>query len=312
MWRGMRIHCRHEPELPHRTRLLGAVPTLTFGELTDEAIDVLVAGRPTDAEIAAIREGGALVIPWAGLPVSTREQALTRPDLNVYNLHHNAGIVAEHALGLLLAVSRRLVTAHQALAKGDWRMRYADDDCPCLSGGRAVILGMGAIGRCLAPALEALGMEVVGIRRRTTPTLDDLGAVLPDTTALIVALPHTPRTDRLVDAARLARLPRHAIVVNVGRGRVIDEDALYEALAEQRLFGAGIDVWWQYPDSVEARTATLPARPFHELDNVVLSPHRAAHGTRADPLRYAHLAGLLADLVAGRVPATRVFVEEGY
>ncbi len=308
----MKLHCRHEPDEPHRSRLLAAVPGLGFGAPVPEHVDVLVAGRPTAEELAAVRTGGALVIPWAGLPTATRELALTRPDLSVYNLHHNASIVAEHTVGLLLAVARRIVVGHREMSRGDWRIRFAPDPSPSLAGGQAVILGYGAIGRRVGSALVALGMDVVGIRRRTPPTLDDLDALLPATTALIVALPHTPETEGLVDANLLAKLPPQAIVVNVGRGPVIDETALYEALAADRLWGAGLDVWWRYPDSEDARTATWPDRPFHELDNVVLSPHRAAHGAETDSLRYTHLAELLTELAAGRSPPTRVFVEEGY
>ena len=170
----MRIHCRSEPDEPHRTRLLRAVPDLSFGAPVPQAVDVLVCGVPTDEELAAIVPGGALVIPYAGLATKTRERVLKRPDLAVYNLHHNAQIVAEHTVGLVLAVARKLIAAHRALAAGDWRMRYEPDDSPGLAGRRAVILGQGAIGQRVASVLEALGMQTIGIRRRTPPTLDDL------------------------------------------------------------------------------------------------------------------------------------------
>lgn len=308
----MLVHCRNRPDEPHRQTLTDAVPALTFGTPVPSPIDVLVCGRPTDEELAAIRPGGALVIPWAGLPVTTRAQALTRPDLAVYNLHHNARIVAEHAVGLLLAVTRRLLPADRALRDGDWRIRYAPDPSPGLAGQTAVILGYGAIGRRIGEALRAIGMTVVGIRRTGPPTLADLPSFLPRTAALFVALPATPKTEGLVDAALIAKLPPRAVIVNVGRGSVIDEAALYRALVEGRLFGAGLDVWWRYPDA-KGRTSTPAAtHPFHELDNVVLSPHRAAHGTEADRLRYTDLADVLRTLTQGGSPTTRVDVEEGY
>lgn len=308
----MRVHCRAEVEEPYRSELCAAIRGLTFGADVPRPVDVLVAGVPSEEEVAAIAAGGALVVPYAGLARATRERLLARPDIAVYNLHHNAAVVAEHAVGMLLAVARRLVPAHVAMARGDWRMRYEPDDSPSLSGRRAVILGYGAIGRRVGRALEALGMEVVGIRRRVAPTLDDLDTWLPGAAALIVALPHTPRTEGLVDAAMLARLPADAIVVNVGRGPVVDEEALVRALVERRIFGAGIDAWWRYPEGEEARASTFAEHPLHELDNVLLSPHRAAHGAATDRLRYAHLAEVLAELVAGRTPASRVSPDEGY
>src|SRR5690606_24529502 len=73
-----------------------------------------------------------------------------------------------------------------------------------------------------------------------------------------------------------ARMKPSAIVVNVGRGPVIDEQAFYQALARGGIFGAGIDVWYRYPEGEEGKDDTLPsARPFHELDNVVMTPHSA-------------------------------------
>ncbi|MEN0067687.1 MAG: NAD(P)-dependent oxidoreductase [Myxococcota bacterium] len=308
----MRIHCRFEADEPHRSRLLQRVPGLTFGERIPDPVDVLVHGVPTDAELACITPNGSLVVPYAGLATSTRDRLLERPDVAVYNLHHNAGLVAEHTVGLLLAVVRQIVSADAAMRRGDWRIRYGPDPSPRLFGKRALILGYGAIGHRVGTTLEALGMEVVGIRRTQPPTLADVDALLPETRALIVTLPHTPATDRWIDARRLARLPRDAVVVNVGRGRVIDEDALFEALQSRQLLGAGIDVWWDYPTSPAARGAMWPRRPFHELDNVVLSPHRGAHGAETEALRFDHLAEVLATLAAGGTPDTRVDPGEGY
>jgi phosphoglycerate dehydrogenase-like enzyme len=111
----------------------------------------------------------------------------------------------------------------------------------------------------------------------------------------------------------LARLPRGAILVNVARGDVVDEEALYDALASGHLGGAGLDVWYRYPESEEARAATLPARrPFHELENVVLSPHRAGHGRGTEAARAAHLARLLAAAAGGEAIPHRVDLDRGY
>jgi phosphoglycerate dehydrogenase-like enzyme len=141
----------------------------------------------------------------------------------------------------------------------------------------------------------------------------DLPELLPRADVLICLLPHTPETEGLLGAAELGLLPAHCVLVNVGRGPVIDEEALYAALAGRRIRAAGIDVWYQYPADEEARGHTFPARlPFHELDNVVMTPHRAGWLQSFEKLRCAALAELLNAAAAGRPLANLVDKELGY
>ena len=147
----------------------------------------------------------------------------------------------------------------------------------------------------------------------TVCAVHQLHALLPRADVLLCVLPETPETTGLVGAAELALLPPHAIVVNVGRGPVIDEAALYHALADRRIKAAGIDVWYDYPHGKEARSHTLPSRfPFHELDNVVMSPHRAGWLSAAEEARLAALAELLHAAADGRPMPNLVDKDLGY
>ena len=131
--------------------------------------------------------------------------------------------------------------------------------------------------------------------------MDQVGrpAARPD--VLLCVLPETPETTGLIGARELGLLPRHAILVNVGRGRTIDEEALYMALRDRRIRAAGIDVWYQYPKGDAERASTLPSRfPFHELDNVVMTPHRGGWLADFEHLRVQALAEMLAAAAAGR------------
>jgi phosphoglycerate dehydrogenase-like enzyme len=272
--------------------------------------EVLVAGRPSAEDLDASPDLRHLVIPFAGLPPSTRELLLERPHLEARNLHHNAAPTAELAIGLLLAAARGLVPADRALRAGDWRPRYATDRGTLLDGGSAVVLGYGAIGRRVARALAGLGMRVRAIRRtggeaeeqggvvvRGPEALDD---ALEGARALVVAVPLTDETRGMIDARRLGLLEHGAVVVNVARGPVVDERSLYEALVRGHLGGAGLDVWWRYPESAEGRESTPPSHhPFAGLDRVVMSPHRAGHADRTEALRAAHLISLLDALARG-------------
>lgn len=309
----MRAHVILEPTTA-AVRALEGVRGVSLGwgpDLPGE-VDVLVAGRPSVEALHRTRR--ALVIPWTGLAVQTRDRLLARaPDLRVYNLHHAAAPVAELAVALLLAASRRLVPMDRSLRAGDWRPRYAPDPGLCLEGGRALVLGLGAIGSRVARALQGLGMEVVGIRRREPPTLQDLPELLPTADALVLCLPATPRTVGLIGAEELALLPARAVLVNVARADLVDESALFAALSSERLHGAGLDVWWRYPGDTAAREHTAPSRfDFASLDRVVMSPHRAGHGEAAERARVAGIVQALEALRDGREPPHRVDVQAGY
>ena len=145
-------------------------------------------------------------------------------------------------------------------------------------GSRMTLIGLGRVGSRIAELSSALGMEVTGYRRTTglpTPPgvhrlVDSAGldAVLPETDILVIAAPDTPETTNLVDRRRLFLLPAHAVVVNVGRGSLVDEQAMIELLRAGRLRGAGLDVFAKEP---------LPDdSPLWAMPNVIISPHSAS------------------------------------
>ena len=130
---------------------------------------------------------------------------------------------------------------------------------------------------------------------------------------LIICLPHTPETMELIGEPELALLSPGAILVNVGRGPIVDEAALYHALREGTLHSAGLDVWYNYPSGEAARSHTPPsAYPFHELDNVVMSPHRAGGSDESEMRRMTHLAALLNAAARGYEMPNRVDLQAGY
>ena len=291
-------------------------------DVPEEPCEVLVAGVPTDAQLDAHPTLKTVVVPWSGIGATTRERLLARPQLAAANLHHNAPAVAELALGLLLAVARRIVPFDRALRAGDWTPRYEPDPSLSLVGRTALVLGYGAIGRRVGRALAALDMHVLAVARRAPAgddlvgephAVDALDDLLPRAQVLIVALPLTSASRGLVDAARLDRLPQGALVVNVARGPVIDEGALYDALLSGHLGGAGLDVWWRYPRSEDARSTTAPSvHPFDALDTVVFSPHRGGHAADVDAVRAQALADTLLRLARGQPPEHPVDLLAGY
>jgi phosphoglycerate dehydrogenase-like enzyme len=140
-----------------------------------------------------------------------------------------------------------------------------------------------------------------------------LHGLLPLAQAVIVALPNTPHTEGLLGETELRLMPPGGLLVNIARGPVVEQAALYRALRDGQLHAAGLDVWYHYPALPEARPNTPPADfPFHELDNLVMSPHRAGLAVETEALRMQALAGLLNAACKGEPLPNRVDVEAGY
>jgi len=182
--------------------------------------------------------------------------------------------LAEFALLGLLYFWRDVPRLRREQAAHRWE-RYANRD---MAGRRALIVGLGGVGRELARSFAALGLEVWGTKRSSQAIppegvkklidRSDLLSVLPQIDALVLACPLTPATRHMIGAEELAALPSSAILVNVGRGGLIDEPALIEALKHNKLAGAAMDVF---------ETEPLPAEsPLWDLPNVLVSPHSAS------------------------------------
>ena len=185
--------------------------------------------------------------------------------------------MAEHVLALVLALAKRLSQNHAALARGVF-----DQQTPTRSirGSLVGILGFGGIGQASARLFRALGARVYAINRsgRTDAavdrigTMEDLDALLGDADIVVVSLPLTRATHGLIGRRELSLMKPDAILVNVARAAIIDEDALYEHLERNPSFSAGIDAWWQEP---RGDRAFATRRPFLNLPNVIGSPHNS-------------------------------------
>ena len=180
---------------------------------------------------------------------------------------------ADHAIMMLLAAARRGLEYDRIMRKG-WRYRIGQGDLlgVRVTGKRLGILGMGRIGRAVAQRARGFDMTVLYHARRRLPAEQELGApyfadlhaMLPHCDFLSLHAPGGAATDRIIDARALELLPDGAVFVNVSRGSLVDEDALFQALTSGKLFAAGLDVFRDEPD-FDMR--------FAALDNVVLSPH---------------------------------------
>jgi phosphoglycerate dehydrogenase-like enzyme len=322
----MKVHLSYPPDQEDLAYLESTIDkgiSLTIGEISaaNPGTKILVSGRPTREELAALPGLEILIVPWIGIPPDTLALVREFPGLALHNLHHNAAPTAEMAVALLLAAAKEIIPFDQALRAQDWRPRYRKPpETIFLAGKKALILGYGEIGRRIGTALAGLGAEAVFIRRNAAgegepgvyppSALDEL---LPGADFLILALPLTAETEGLIGEKQLRLLPPSAVLVNVSRGAIIDEAALYQALSEKWIFGAGLDVWFNYPGSRDERSSTQPGQyPWHTLDNLVLSPHRAGHVRETEQLRMTALAELLNQAARGEALPNQVDPDLGY
>lgn len=227
--------------------------------------------------------------------------------VEVYNASgvHDAA-VAEWIVAVLLSLRRRLPDLREAQQRGEWIVNTNDPTAngappigpiDTLEGGNVLIVGFGSIGRALATRLSPFGIRVQGVARRARPdalTLDALPDLLPSADAVVLLVPLSEATERLVDSNFLARMKPGAILINAARGRLVDTEALIQALRGGNLFAA-IDVTDPEP---------LPSgHPLWQAPNLMITPHvagavaswkaRAYRFTREQLLRYVNGQPLL-------------------
>ncbi len=222
------------------------------------------------------------MLSWLHTPLAGVDRVLN-PDLMETNVRVtssrgvNAVAVAEHTLAMLLALTRGIADAVRAQASRRWTMNELDSRIPPLEelqGKLIGILGLGAIGRELAIRCRAFGMQVWGVVRnpREKPEYVDRllvagreDALIRRADVLVLALPRTPATEGFMGERRLRRMKSSAILLNIGRGSLVQESALVRALREGWIAGAGLDVF---------ATEPLPATsPLWSMPRVVISPH---------------------------------------
>lgn len=252
----------------------------------------------------------ALIVPFAGVPIAVRQFLRENPAVAGYNLHFNAGATAEMAVGLLISAARNVALADRMMREGIWRGRHSEAKNLTLEGKSALIYGAGAVGQRVAQILAALGMTV-NLWRRADSMQRVLTKALGACHVLVVTAPLTPETEGSIGRAELLALRQPRMVVNVGRGPIVNEADLYNVCQSGEVAAAGLDVWYRYPKEGSEPPEWPSEFPFWELDNVVLSPHRAGNADDTERRRSIALVELILLIVAGHSP-TRIDPEIGY
>jgi len=188
-------------------------------------------------------------------------------------------VLAGHAIALMLGVMRGFRRFEQLRERREWARHTLSSHIVDPDGVRMVILGMGHIGQDIARKAKAFDMEVICVTRSASPAVREIDRVvsrekvdeiLPSADVVMVAMPLDSSTEGFLSAKRIALMQKTAILVNISRGKVVDEAALCRALAEGRIMGAGLDAFAEEP---------LPAAsPLWDLPNVLITPHIGGQG----------------------------------
>jgi phosphoglycerate dehydrogenase-like enzyme len=209
--------------------------------------------------------------------------ALVESDVVLTNsrgLH--ADSMAEHAIGLMLAFTRKLHHSRDAQRDHRWTQNEHWVEAPRLGflrGSTLGLIGLGRVGSAIATRARALGMRVLAVRRHPASPADPADEQWPSSRLhdllaasdwVVLVAPHTPETTRLLGTAELAHMRPHSRLLNLGRGALVDQAALVEALRSGRIAGAGLDVFEEEP---------LPASsPLWDMPEVILTPHTSGMG----------------------------------
>lgn len=282
-----------DPEI--RTYLQQQLPdlTLAFPETKEDAdlikaqqdAEVIVGFKLKPELITLANRLRLFINPGAGVQHLVKNALELGDQLNfvVVNSHSNAYNTAQHTVTLTLTLLNKIIPHHQWTKDGKWRTSDKDACSDLIRNKTIGLLGYGHVAKKVQAMLTPFECQFIGYKRHPDPNAtidmylpDQLSDFLERTDVLVHLLPNTSETVDLIGAAELQKLGPTAYVISMGRGPVIQEEALYNALKNDELAGAAIDVWYSYSPEPDADGCKFPWNfPFGELDNVLLSPHRA-------------------------------------
>jgi len=270
----------------HTTRLIEFIIPPAYSppnliEASSGGVDILLGDVPVAEVLDSITGIKLLQIPWTGID-NIDFDLLQKFDFSVCNSHSNAVSVAELGVALLLSCMKQIPSHHLSMQHGNWRRPGAVDcEMPALLHGKTVgLIGYGAIGQRIGRMVKGFEVRTIALasKARRAEEIDVLGPEQIDELcqqcdALIISAPLTPTTKGMIGSHQFEMMKSSGYLINISRATVVDEKALYHALKNRQIAGAGFDVWYRYPIRGQSISPASDL-PFETLDNVTMSPHR--------------------------------------
>ncbi len=250
-------------------------------------VDVIIGWRPTISLLKSAQNLKLYINPGAGVEHQV-EIFKQFPQVILVNSHGNSYAVAQHSLAMLLTLVNQIIPHHQWMNQGIWRTSDDDAKSYLLRRKTVGLLGYGAIGQQFSRFIAGFELRQIVYKKRPLDLLpeyinqifygDDFNEFLRQSDILLVSLPHNRHTENMIGIRELKLLGKDGIILNVGRGPVVNQEALYTVLKDEIIAGAAIDVWYgyEYQPTPNTKIQDRPySFPFHQLTNIILSPHRA-------------------------------------
>ncbi len=254
--------------------------------------DIIVGWRPTKRLLESAQKLKLFINPGAGVQhlLEMFGDLQKKREVVLVNGHGNSYFTAQHIVGMLLTLMNKIIPHHTWMVEGKWRFGDTQAKSIPLRDTRVGLLGYGNVNKKVHQFLSGFDITFSILRnhwdkdedyRYPTPferySISQLHEFLQSIHILVVAIPLTSKTEGLIGRKELELLGKDALLVSAGRGSVIDEESLYDALRDNIIAGAAIDVWYDYHPEPDEKGRKFPTKfPFYKLDNIVLSPHRAA------------------------------------
>ena len=271
-----KVYYLNDEPKPDQTKRLNAADIIVALSFSQKEIDAAQIALLQNVRFIQLVYAGADNIPFdlvpPGIILASNAGAFARP-------------IAEHVLALTLALAKKLVPKNKMLQEGHFDRSGFNQE---IRGGICGIVGLGGNGQEIAKTMQAMGMRVHGINRSGQTdlpvefigTVADLQKVLEAGDVVVITTPLTRETRNMIAEKQLGWMKKDAILINVGRGDLINQRALYAHLKDHPDFRAGIDTWWAEPAGNRVFKLDYP---FFELPNIIGSPHIADHVPGAIP-----------------------------
>ena len=236
-----------------------------------------------------------LQIPFVG--VDWLDKSFIPSNVMIANASGHEIAMAEYTIGTMLALALDLFNVDKSFRDGSW------ENWPGLTHTKLInneifgktfgIIGYGLIGQECAKRAKSLGMKVMGINRKIKKVLpqnldwhgstDEIDKLLSESDYVLLACDLNETTHNLINKETLGKMKKTSFLINIARGNVCNEDDLYNCLKNKKIAGAAIDTWWVYPYSDKENKNPMPSNlPFHELTNLIMSPHNSSNSLESD------------------------------